>query len=232
MAFISTCGTFIPRRNDIPQQLRRVAIAVSAAVALCAVRGGAQAGGGVPWFGFGPVDTAYAMSIDTTVAVTGRWSMLLQSLPGATRATWMATQQIVDARAYHRQRIRIRAYLRGYKATWATLWIAVEGFTGTRPATLLSDSLVSPLQGTTSWRPATVVFAVDPQAVCLRFGTMLHGTGAVWLDAITFDTVGAAVPMTVRPGRPELLDGEGEGQPNCTGMIPQPANLDFEQPHP
>jgi hypothetical protein len=210
--------------------VRRVAIAVSAAVILCRARGGAQTGGGVPWFGFGPVDTAYAMSIDTTLAVTGRWSMLLQSLPGATRATWMATQQIVDARAYRNKRVRIRAYLRGHQATWAALWIAVEGFTGTRPATLLSDSLVSPLQGTTSWREASVVFVVDPHAVCIRFGSMLHGTGAVWLDGISFDTVGAGVPVTARAGRPELLDREGADQPNCTGMIPQPTNLDFEQP--
>ena len=130
--------------NRVP----RVGIAVTAAVTLCGARAGAQAGGGVPWFGFGPVDTAYAMTIDTTLAVTGRWSMLLQSLPGATRATWMATQQIVDARAYRNKRVRIRAWLRGHQATWATLWIAVEGFTGNRPATLLADSLVAPLQGT------------------------------------------------------------------------------------
>ena len=203
---------------------------MSAVLALCAARGGAQAGGGVAWFGFGPVDTAYAMSIDTTLAVSGRWSMLLQSLPGATRATWMATQQIVDARAYRNKRVRIRGYLRGQKATLAALWIAVEGFAGRRPATLLSDSLVSPLQGTTSWQEATVVFAVDPHAVCIRFGTMLHGTGAVWLDGVSFDTVGGGVPVTVRAGRPELLDEEGTDQPNCTGMLPQPANLDFEQP--
>jgi len=211
-------------------RVRRVGIAVTAAVTLCGARAGAQAGGGVPWFGFGPVDTAYAMTIDTTLAVTGRWSMLLQSLPGATRATWMATQQIVDARAYRNKRVRIRAWLRGHQATWATLWIAVEGFTGNRPATLLADSLVAPLQGTTSWREAAVVFAVDSHAVCIRFGTMLHGTGAVWLDGVSLDTVGAGVPVTVRAGRPELLDGDGTDQPNCAGMLPQPANLDFEQP--
>lgn len=205
---------------------------MSAVLVLSAARGGGQAGGGVPWFGFGPVDTAYAMSIDTSFAVTGRGSMLLQSLPGATRATWMATQQIVDARAYRGRHVRLRAYLRGYQATWAALWIAVEGFSHTRPATVLSDSLVSPLQGTTSWREASVVFAVDRQAVCIRFGSMLQGTGAVWLDGIAFDTVGVAVPVSVRPGRPVLLGGAGEAQPNCTGMIPQPANLDFEQPHP
>jgi hypothetical protein len=210
--------------------VHRVGIAVSTAITLCGARAGAQAGGGVPWFGFGPVDTAYAMSIDTTLAVTGRWSLLLQSLPGATRATWMATQQIVDARAYRNKRVRIRAYLRGQQATWAALWIAVEGYSGRRPATLLSDSLLSPLQGTTSWRQAAVVFAVDPRATCIRFGTMLHGTGAVWLDAVSVDTVGAGVPVTVHAGRPEPLDGDGMDQPNCTGMLPHPANLDFEQP--
>src|SRR5262245_64132141 len=115
----STFATFIPRRNDIWNRFRRSAIAVSAAVILCAARGSSQTVGGVAWFGFGPVDTAYAMSIDTTFAATGRWSLLLHSLPGATRATWMATQQIVEARAYRGRRVRIRAYLRGYQATWA-----------------------------------------------------------------------------------------------------------------
>ena len=38
--------------------------------------------------------------------------------------------------------------------------------------------------------------------------------------------VSAGVPVTVRAGRPELLDGEGADQPNCTGMLTQPANLD------
>lgn len=170
------------------------------------------------------------MSIDTTFAVTGHWSLLLQGLPGATRATWMATQQIVDARAYRSKRVRFRAWLRGQQAGWATLWIAVEGFSGLRPATLLSDSLMPPLRGTTSWRQASIVFAVDPHATCIRFGSMLHGAGAVWLDGISLDTVGGEVPVTARPGRPVLLDEDGPGQPNCSGMLPRPTNLDFEQP--
>ena len=206
--------------------------AVGAALVVLAARTEAQTGGGVPWFAYGPVDTAYALAIDTTVAFSGRWSLLLASLPGASATTWIASQQIVDARVYRSQRVRIRAYLRTQQATAAALWFAVEGFAGQRPATLLSDTLASPRHGTTSWREAVVVFDVDPRATCVRFGSMLYGTGAVWLDDISFDAVAGTVPVTVRARQPQPLEGgrTGEGQPNCAGMIPRPANLDFEQP--
>ena len=202
--------------------------AAGAALVLCASSAHAQTGGGVAWLGFGPVDTAYAMVIDTTVAFSGRRSLLVLSLPGAGASTWLATQQIVDAAAYRNKRVRLHAYLRTRTATSAALWFAVEGFAGRHPATLVSDSLVAPRSGTTPWREATVVFDVDPHATCLRFGSTLNGVGAVWLDAITIDTVRAATPITVR-GRPQVLDGDGTSQPNCSGMLVEPTNLDFEQ---
>lgn len=205
---------------------RRSVLAAGAAALLTVSRGHAQ---GVPWFGFGPVDTAYAMSIDTTVAFTGRWSLLLVSLPGATRATWIASQQIVDARAYRGRRVRVRAFLRARQANAAALWVAVEGFAAGKAATLLSDSAVM-LRGTTSWRETAIVFDVDPQAVCLRYGATLSGLGAAWLDAVSVDTVNARTAVTAPAGKPVLLGGDEPGQPNCSGMLPQPANLDFEEP--
>ncbi len=204
--------------------------AFGAAFILLAARVHAQTGGGVPWFAYGPVDTAYALTIDTTVAFSGRWSMLLLSLPGASSTTWMASQQIVDAGGYRNKRVRLRAYLRTQQATSGALWLAVEGFENHKPATLLLDTLVAPRHGTTSWRAATAVFDVDSRAMCVRFGSMLYGTGAVWLDDISLDVVGDTVPVTVRAQRPQPLEGGGTDQSNCTGMIPRPTNLDFEQP--
>lgn len=212
-----------------PGRYRRYRPATGAALVVFAATAHAQTGGGVPWFGYGPVDTAYALAIDTSVAFSGRRSLLLVSLPGAGRATWIASQQIVDAQAYRNKRIRIRAFLRTQSAGSGALWFAVEGFVGSKPATLVSDSLIAPLHGTTSWRPAAAVFDVDPRATCVRFGSTLYGTGAVWLDALSIETVSAATPVTVQRRRPEFLGGDGTSQPNCSGMLAQPTNLDFEQ---
>lgn len=208
-------------------RFRRSWPAAETALLLVATRAFAQTGG-VAWFAFGPVDTAYAMVIDTTLAFSGRRSLLVVSLPGADPSTWLASQQIVDASAYRNKRIRMRAHLRTQAASSAGFWFAVEGFAGRRPATLLSDSLVSPLSGTTAWRETTLVVDIDARATCLRFGSTLNGTGAVWLDAVTIDVVSAATPVTVRGRRPALLDGDGTSQPNCSGMLAQPQNLDFE----
>ena len=187
-----------------------------------------QAGTGVPWIGFGPVATAYVMSVDTTVAFTGHSSLLLQSLPGANETTWIAAQQGLDARAYRGRRVRIRAHIRAYEASAAGMWLVIDGYANRRPANLLSDSLVPELNGTTGWRDVSIVFDVSRRASCIRYGSMLHGTGAIWLDAITFDTVPSQIPTTVQDTGPHVLTQKAL-LANCRGQIPRPMNLDFEQ---
>jgi len=200
---------------------------VLVAVLIClASAGNAQApGGGVPWFGFGPVDTAYALAIDTTVAFAGRGSLLLQSLPGANASTWIASHQIVDARAYRGKRVRIRAHLRTQEVTSAGTWVVVDGVANGRPATLLSDSLTPGLRGNNAWQGVSMVFDVPAGAACIRYGSIIHGTGAVWLDSIVFDTVALSTSTTLHSKKPEPLSTAG----NCDGVVAKPTNLDFEQ---
>jgi hypothetical protein len=191
---------------------------------------GAQApGGGAPWFGFGPVDTAYTLTLDTTVAFSGHSSLLLLSLAGADATTWIASHQIVDARPYRGRRVGIRAHLRTEQATAADMWVVVDGFANGKQATLLSDSLVPALRGTTDWQEVSIIFDVSSNAGCVRYGSMLHGTGAVWLDAMSFDTVSAAVPATLHPKAPRPFGKPTTVLSNCRGMMPRPVNLDFEQ---
>lgn len=184
---------------------------------------------GVPWFGFGPNDTIYLLSVDTSVAYSGHRSLLLQSLPGATSTTWIASQQIVDARMYRGRRVRIRARLRTESATSAGLWLVVAGFSKQTPANLLSDSLVPSLHGTRSWTEVSVVFDVDSHASCIRYGSMLNGTGAVWLDDIGFDTVSSSTPVTSRPTKPDPIASNETLRKNCERMVARPTNLDFEE---
>ena len=205
--------------------MRSKPVLVAALICLASPTNAQTAVGGMPWFGFGPVDTVYALAIDTTVAFAGRASLLLQSLRGADASTWIASHQIVDARAYRGKRVRIRAHLRAQDVTSAGMWVVVDGFANGRPATLLSDSLTPGLRGSTAWQGVSMIFDVPVGAGCIRYGSILHGTGAVWLDSIVFDTVMLGTSTTLHRMKPEPLSTAG----NCDGMVPKPTNLDFEQ---
>jgi hypothetical protein len=179
-----------------------------------------------PWSGFGPDLRSYELAIDTTVAFNGRASLLLSSLPGANSSTWVASHQIVDARPYRGKRVRISAHLRTAAAIAAGLWLSVDGPIDRN--SLVYDSLTPILRGTVAWRVADVVFDVPAEADCIRYGSMLHGTGAVWLDAIKFEVVAKTVGATERLLHPKPHP-VGTNVSRCPGMISRPQNLDFEE---
>jgi len=181
------------------------------------------------WVGFGPVDSAYMLSTDTSIAFSGRSSLLLQALPGADSATFAYSQQIVDAAPFRSRRVRIGGRLRTWSASAAGLWVVVDGVSDGRPATLHAERLAPAVQGTSTWRLVSLVVDVDAAARCIRFGSELRGVGAVWLDAVAVDTVPPTVPPTAPATTPEPRGEPGTAVRSCEGMLPAPANLDFEE---
>jgi AraC family transcriptional regulator len=196
-------------------------------VCLSPLTASAQTGKG--WGGFGPAEGAYAATIDTTVSHSGHASFLMYSLGAATNSTWLASQQIVDASPYRGRRVRLSGYLRTQNVSSADLWLVVNGVTGGAPMTLLSSHLAPPLHGTLDWQVGSIVFEVDSNATCLRFGATIHGTGAVWLDDVSVDTVSMSVAVTAKAGRPEPVTGRTRELGPCSDMLSRPTNLSFEE---
>ena len=53
-----------------------------------------------------------------------------------------------------------------------------------------------PIQGNQSWKTCDVVLDVPQDATGIAFGILLSGTGEVWVNDVTFETVGNDVPTT------------------------------------
>jgi hypothetical protein len=53
-----------------------------------------------------------------------------------------------------------------------------------------------PITGSQDWTQHTVVLDVASDATGVSFGIQLVGKGAVWIDDLAFDVVGADVPVT------------------------------------
>lgn len=60
--------------------------------------------------------------------------------------------------------------------------------------------------GTFGWRELTLTFTVPEGATRLQTGSVLHGTGTAWYDALTFETDKPAPRPSARAGGVERLD--------------------------
>ena len=67
-----------------------------------------------------------------------------------------------------------------------------------------------PVTGTSGWSSGEVVLDVPSETVTIAFGLVLDGPGAVWLDDVALEVVGAEVPTTkisaaTLPSQPQNL---------------------------
>jgi hypothetical protein len=114
---------------------------------------------------------------------------------------------------YRGKRVRLAAWVRTEAVTrWCGLWMRVDG---ANKRVLAFDNMESrPIRGTAGWTRHEVVLDVAAEAELVAFGVILDGTGAAWIDEVTFEVVGTDVPTT------------GQGFPAASRI---PRNLDFAQ---
>jgi hypothetical protein len=58
-----------------------------------------------------------------------------------------------------------------------------------------------PVKGTTGWQERSVVLDVPSNAALIVFGVIGAGTGQVWMEPVTFETVGRDVPVDRMPAQ-------------------------------
>jgi hypothetical protein len=138
----------------------------------------------------------YKASLDATTLEQGKASMLLASLPDATTATFAATTATrrIDATVAGR-RYRMRARIKTDDATSAFLWWRIDGL-GTYKLDNMANPVGRRIAGTQDWREVALVMDVPAWARAFAFGSGLRGQGKVWVGAMTFEEVGADVPVT------------------------------------
>ena len=99
------------------------------------------------------------------------------------------------AGSYVRKRVRLSGYLRTEDVSEVlTIWMGIQG----QNTVLLAVADGGRSRGTTGWKKHDVVLDVPEQSVTLSLGITLEGTGKVWLDGVTVDTVGHEVAVTAQ----------------------------------
>ena len=160
------------------------------------------------WLRAGSHPADYQMGLDSTTAFTGSSSGYVRS--AKTNPQGFGTyMQVFDATGYRGQRLRLSAHVKSENVKdWAGLWMRIDR---DKKAVAFDNMQNRPIRGSRPWTQHAIVLDVDAQANVVAFGILLAGTGAVWIDDVAFDVVGADVPVTSvarAPSSPRNLDFE------------------------
>jgi len=168
----------------------------------------------------------YIGTIDHTVAYEGQASGLLKSTADTAQSGTL--MQTAAARPYLGKSIKMKAFLRSNDvAQRAGLWIRADDIDGSTVAFRNCFSRQAPrsfVKGSSAWEQVETTIAIPDSAVVLSYGVQLIGTGAVWIDDVSFDVIGQ-----YPTGEAEHVVPTAHLRPDPQKMPPTPQNLDFEQ---
>lgn len=104
--------------------------------------------------------------------------------------------QTCSAKDYLGQKIKMTGYVKSENVEgWAGLWLRVDAMNRKRSLSFdnMSDRAI---RGTTDWKKYEIILEVPDNSSTLNFGALLSGTGKIWFDNITFETVSSDTKAT------------------------------------
>ncbi len=158
------------------------------------------------WFVAGSTPQQYDVSSDGSVTYSGKPSVALRCLT-ANPTGFVTMMQSFLPDGYAGKRVRLSGFVKSEQISgWAGLWMRIDAGSLTAGFDNMQER---PVTGTTDWNSYSVVLDVPVGSTSVSFGILLHGTGKVWLSAVTFEVVGTDTPVTAMfttPSAPTNLD--------------------------
>ncbi len=144
----------------------------------------------------------------------------------ATSPNFGVITQGIRADSYRGKRVRFSAWAKqqDVSADASGLWMRVDG----PGQTLAFDNMTGrALLGTSDWHLVSIVLDVASNAIGLSFGALLHGAGAITLDDMQLEVVGAEVSLT-NSDPPHASSDSATVANSYIRALSTPINLDFE----
>jgi hypothetical protein len=176
------------------------------------------------WSRAGGVSATYVVGMDRATVHSGKVAMAMAGTDSAS-AFFTGFGQAIKADAYRGKRVRFTAWVRGenIRASVAGLWMRVDSDDQTEA---FDNSFAHPEKGTTGWHQYTIILDVPNDAAGIAFGALLHGSGVLVVDDMTFEVIPATGATTDQLLQPVSIPA---GQAAYYSQFPAgPINLDFE----
>jgi hypothetical protein len=166
------------------------------------------------WFMSGNAPANYRAGVESAVTYDGQPSAYLESVASGS-AGFGTLMQTIGASNYAGKRVRLRASVQSKEVgDWAGMWMRVD-----RDQTMVAfDNMQDrAIKGTQPWRIHDVVLDVPTDATSISFGVLLSGSGKVWMNHLSFETVGLET---------EVTSGKASRKPPLSAS---PVNLSFKE---
>lgn len=174
----------------------------------------------------GALAATYVIGIDNATVHGGKAAIAMAGTDSVS-AFFTGIAQIVKADQYRGKRVRFRAWVKTQGiagAGPAGLWMRVDG---QESMLAFDNSATHTLKGSTDWRQVEVILDVAQNAVGIAFGALIHGSGVLVVDDMTFEVVAATGPTTDQLNAPVDVPGF-DAITAYTNSPTAPFNLDFE----
>jgi hypothetical protein len=135
--------------------------------------------------------------------------------------------QFLRADSYRGKRVRLRGWVQQQSIVGSDigLWMRIDG-----PGVMLGFDNFStrPLLGTAGWHQVEVILDVPDDAIGIAFGVLMSGSGALFVDDMTFDVIPSIGPTTNQLAGPVAGTDSATAVANYARRGDAPVNLDFE----
>jgi hypothetical protein len=165
----------------------------------------------------------YVMKLDSAIKHSGDSSATVKFNCGDPDG-FASLAQSIAADEYLGKRVRLSGWLKTENAADAGLWMRLDG-----DGRLLGFDNMMPraVKGTTGWKQYEVVLDVPKETINILFGTLLSGTGQVWVDDMKLEVVGNDVATTNQLSQ-EGMRSDDPSRIVKRSLSKQPVNLGFE----
>ena len=162
------------------------------------------------WGKAGSKSNSYEMGLDNSTTKNGKNCAYLKSIESEINGFGTISQKC-DAKFYLGKRIKMTGFVKTEDlAKWSGMWLRVDSKFGGK--SLSFDNMYKrSLKGTLDWTKCEIELNVPQESSTLNFGVLLHGTGKLWFDRISFEIIGDITDKITANGIPD-----------------KPANIDFE----
>ena len=169
------------------------------------------------WFKVDKTDS-YKLGLDQVIFKNGHQSVFIESKYKEIDG-FGALMQPCLSNDYIGKRIKLTGYIKSENVTgWSGMWMGVSS-----QITELSFENMEkrPIKGSTDWTKCEIVMDVPSESVGLSYGVLLHGTGKIWFDNLSFEVVGELPSKSSKDinKNPLILPNVAE----------KPFNLNFEE---
>ena len=206
---------------------------ISVVALLCSLPAAGRAQMPAGWVQWGPDSAHHTIRLDRQTMASGAASLTIVGDSSGPADGWLGARQFVAASAFAGHRVRILAKLKTRDATDAVLYGKVEGFAGDTVVRWFYDAMNDrDRKGTTDWAEESIVLDVPREATRFVFGSLLNGSGQMWVDDFSISLVDGPEKSTATDVAYFFPPNEWASTRALWAkdvLLPAPRNLGFEE---